>query len=126
MAVFVQTVSDAKQSLAQLQEQLTNTLQSSRKTALIRAGEVRDASIIGVTRPALRLIRAFPIKTLVKPVDRTLSGALKSAIEPLENYDDLTAKAIVSELKTADAYTVRKVEKYETANKNRVTVLRAI
>lgn len=45
---------------------------------------------------------------------------------PVEDYDELNVKQICQEIRDLDAHSLLKVESYEKANKNRVTVLREV
>jgi hypothetical protein len=54
------------------------------------------------------------------------AGATIEVAEPWEGYDQMTAKKIVAQLRSSTAAQLAMVELYESANRNRETVLAAV
>jgi hypothetical protein len=87
-----------------------------------KASEVVKKAAEPVKRAAEAVKKAAePVKKAVEPAQAAPSPAL-----PIKGYDELNVKAVESALEALSADELAQVRQYETANKNRKTVLRAI
>ena len=128
----------SKERIEELQQGLVTKREELEKRSTKTAGRLKDASLTTIYEfGANTLGRAAELSEGVPVVGGRADGLRKQAESlkeasakvqrpPIEGYDDLNVQEVSQALEGLNAYELEKVRRYEEANKDRVTVIRAI
>lgn len=105
------TLRKARRWLFDAREQAASTLWHTHLTVLKRAGELADDAPEAVKDTA---------KSLLSTVERTTTRP------PIADYEDKNVREVMAALRELDAFGLLRVQRHESANKNRKTILDAI
>jgi hypothetical protein len=106
---------DDRSVLTITRERLQDTLDDA-----VRRGRMTRDDASDLLAEILRRAVSAPVGVV-----RLVTGGGEDAF-PIEDYDDLTAAQVVSQLSELDAVGLRRVRDYERRNANRKTVLAAV
>jgi uncharacterized protein YukE len=137
-----QKFSQSRTKMRNIQDDLTTRVTSLRddlwRKQQIATGKLRDeslqtaygikGSVVGQAADLLQQIPSLdqPAKQLRSIADEARAAEAAVAKPPIKKYDELNVNEVSEALEGLDVWSLQKVREYETANKNRVTVLRAV
>jgi hypothetical protein len=101
-------------------ERLQDTLDDA-----VRRGRMTRDDAADLLAEILRRAISAPADRVIREVKKVAGGGEDGAF-PIDDYDDLTAAQIVSQLGDLPAPELRRVRDYERRNANRKTVLAAV
>jgi hypothetical protein len=126
------------EDLTKRQEQLVETRQSYSRWLRRRVFEARESGEtqlwelhVGTLERAHDLLDNASVPPAMERVEtsaRDLLGALEHATThpPLEDYDNLNVRKVMSDLRELDRFGLLRVRRYEGAHKNRKTILDSV
>lgn len=107
-------------------EALETTVLESTKELLTKAQQTVDERIDKAAKPAKKPTKKVAPKAKAKPKARKPKAAPKTTDAPIRNYDQLSAKDVVSRIQRLSGPQATAVLDYERSRKKRATVLRAV
>ncbi len=130
-----------QQTVEQVRTRVTQQQSELQEMAQVRVTRLREGTEIGVKvaqviekRVESMLGQLFEtgqrqlqdVDARIEQIMQQVEEKLSEEIIPIANYDELNVDEIINLLGPLDGIELRAIRKYEMANKNRVTVLRAI
>ncbi len=131
----------ASQTVEQVRTRVSQQQSDLQELAQVRVTRLREGTEIGIKvaqviekRVETMLGSLFQtgqrqlqdVDARIEQIMEQMDSQFSEKIQPITNYDELNADEIISQLAPLDTIDLRVIRKQETANKNRVTVLRAI
>src|SRR5689334_16567489 len=101
-------------------ERLQDTLDDA-----VRRGRMTRDDATDLLAEILRRAISAPADRVIREVKKVAGGGEDGAF-PIDDYDELTAAQVISQLGDLDAPSLRRVRDYERRNANRKTVLAAV
>lgn len=142
VSTLEQKFSESKDRIKKVQEDVTRRVDAIRedlwRKQAIATGRLRDESLQTVYNIQSQAFgQAAELLDRVPSLDKSARDLRERAAEaqqaeedvarpPIANYDELNVKEVGEAIEGLDAWSLEKVRTYEEANKNRVTVLRAV